>query len=70
MSPFIKIVIQTGVATCCIIKTSTAYYDSDSEIHVKYSCKGRIKVSDFLKDWQTKKYTDIVSAVNQPVLMI
>ena len=24
MSPFIKIVIQTGVATCCIIKTSTA----------------------------------------------
>lgn len=37
------------------------YYDSYSDIHIKYSCEGRIEVSDLLKNWQTRQYTDVVS---------
>lgn len=40
-----------------------AYYDSDSEIHIKYSCEGRIEVSDLLKNWQSRKYNDVVSTL-------
>ena len=39
------------------------YYDSDSEIHIKYSCEGRIEVSDLLKNWQSRKYNDVVSTL-------
>ena len=37
------------------------YYDSNSDIHIKYSSEGRIEVSDLLKNWQTRQYTDVVS---------
>lgn len=36
------------------------YYDSNSDIHIKYSCEGRIEVSNLLKNWQTRQYTDVV----------
>lgn len=39
------------------------YYDSDKEIHIMFSCKGRKEVSDILKNWQTRKYGEIVSAL-------
>ena len=39
------------------------YYESNSDIHIKYSSEGRIEVSDILKNWQTKKYTDVVSVL-------
>lgn len=39
------------------------YYNSDSEIHIKYSCEGRIEVSDLLNDWQSRKYTDVISSL-------
>ena len=39
------------------------YYDSNSEIHIKYSCEGRIEVSDLLKNWQSRKYNDVVSTL-------
>ena len=36
------------------------YYKPDAAVVITCSCKGRIDIAEYLKDWQTRPYTEIV----------